>query len=65
MLGRVEIVDWTRAAGELLGVRYAVFVDEQHVPIELEQDGLEPSAAAVVSTHISQIPQSCPAVDVL
>jgi predicted GNAT family N-acyltransferase len=42
----VEILraDWSTRRGYLLGVRYAVFVEEQGVPRELEQDANDAAA---------------------
>lgn len=40
----IEPVDWKVRQRELLAIRYAVFVDEQGVPAELEQDEHDPVA---------------------
>jgi len=34
----IDSIDWDPGQAELLSIRYAVFVDEQGVPKELEQD---------------------------
>lgn len=34
----IDSIDWDPGQAELLAIRYAVFVDEQGVPKELEQD---------------------------
>ena len=38
MKASIEVVDWSGRRKDLLERRYAVFVDEQGVPIELEHD---------------------------
>jgi len=43
------MVTWTQAQPQLLAIRYAVFVDEQQVPAELEQDGLDPICEHVIA----------------
>ncbi len=35
---RIELMDWATAQSDALTIRYAVFVTEQGVPIELERD---------------------------
>lgn len=45
----IEQVDWERARRDLLSVRYAVFVDEQGVPAELEQDEHDPVAVHLLA----------------
>jgi len=37
-------VDWEKWRTDLLRIRYRVFVDEQGVPVELEQDAQDPGA---------------------
>ncbi|HKP61070.1 MAG TPA: GNAT family N-acetyltransferase [Polyangiales bacterium] len=46
---RVRQVDWAEAGPTLMAIRRRVFVDEQHVPIELEQDGLDPECVHVLA----------------
>jgi predicted GNAT family N-acyltransferase len=41
---QVRLVSWQEASAELLALRTQVFVQEQGVPIELEQDGRDASA---------------------
>ena len=40
---------WSADSAALMAVRYAVFVEEQGVPVELEQDGLDPFCAHVLA----------------
>ena len=46
---RVREVGWQEAQHELKRVREAVFIVEQHVPVELEWDGLDPNARHVLA----------------
>lgn len=41
---RIRIADWQHERETLLRIRFAVFVHEQGVPPELEEDGQDPSA---------------------
>jgi predicted GNAT family N-acyltransferase len=43
-------VDWNQKKPVLLAIRFAVFVDEQGVPAELEQDALDPDAIHLLAT---------------
>ena len=43
---RVELVEFDAARADLRAIRDEVFVQEQHVPAELERDALD-----AVSTH--------------
>lgn len=38
---RVMLADWDRDSDDLRGIRENVFVREQHVPVDLEWDGLD------------------------
>ena len=38
---KVEVVDWRQQQDRLKAIRKSVFIDEQHVPKELEWDGLD------------------------
>ena len=40
---------WSADSAALMAVRNTVFVKEQGVPVELEQDGLDPSCAHVLA----------------
>jgi predicted GNAT family N-acyltransferase len=46
---RIETADWSRDADILRAIREAVFVNEQHVPLELEWDGLDPLCTHVIA----------------
>ena len=46
----IRIVDWDSAAAELMAVRVAVFVVEQGVPPELEQDEHDATALHLLAT---------------
>lgn len=47
----VRLLDWEAAAERVMPLRLAVFVVEQHVPVELEQDEFDPlSLHAVAET---------------
>lgn len=39
---RIRLAHWARDRDALLSVRVPVFVDEQHVPAEIEEDDLDP-----------------------
>jgi len=43
-------VDWNQKKPVLLAIRFAVFVDEQGVPPELEQDARDPDAIHLLAT---------------
>jgi predicted GNAT family N-acyltransferase len=45
----VRLVTWDEAGAELLALRTRVFVHEQGVPLELEQDGRDPTAMHAVA----------------
>lgn len=45
----VRVVSWQEAAPQLSTVRGTVFIDEQHVPEELEWDGEDESAIHVLA----------------
>ncbi len=46
---RVETVEYARQRDELLRVRETVFVREQHVPLDLERDALDPLCRHVLA----------------
>jgi predicted GNAT family N-acyltransferase len=46
---RVQAVEYPRAMAELHAIREAVFVHEQHVPVALERDALDPACVHVVA----------------
>ena len=47
---RIEAVDWQDRRDDLRAIRKSVFIEEQHVPKELEWDGLDPSCTHVLAT---------------
>lgn len=53
---RVEPAAWTEAASDLLAVRHAVFVREQGVPIEVEQDGRDAQALHFIARDGAGMP---------
>lgn len=46
---RIEQADWAQARETLLAIRFEVFVDEQGVPAELEEDADDPQALHVLA----------------
>ena len=46
---QIREVDWQEAQHELKRVREEVFIVEQHVPLEMEWDGLDPNARHVLA----------------
>jgi predicted GNAT family N-acyltransferase len=53
---RVELVEFQQALAELRAVRDEVFVDEQHVPIELEHDARDPLCTHVIARLLDGTP---------
>ena len=53
---RVELVEFQQALAELRAVRDEVFVDEQHVPVELEHDALDPLSTHVIARLLDGTP---------
>ncbi len=45
---RFNIVTWSNERDRLLAVRLRVFVEEQHVPLELEEDGKDQNALHIL-----------------
>jgi len=39
---RIELLDWVKARAEASRIRFAVFVEEQRVPLEMELDEFDP-----------------------
>src|SRR5574339_359946 len=39
---KIELLDWERARGQAAPIRFAVFVEEQGVPFEIELDEYDP-----------------------
>ena len=46
----VQVVDWHDAQETLKSIRKSVFIDEQHVPKELEWDGLDTECTQFLAT---------------
>ena len=46
----IEAVDWQDRREDLRAIRKSVFIEEQHVPKELEWDGLDPGCTHVLAT---------------
>ena len=51
----IEIANWPDDANPVKAVRTAVFIDEQHVPVELEWDGLDPDCIHFIVRHGSKV----------
>jgi len=54
---RIQLVDWNIAREILLSIRFEVFVDEQGVPPEMEEDADDPQGFHLLAT----LPDSGPA----
>jgi predicted GNAT family N-acyltransferase len=52
----VKIVNWEQDEATLRTLRETVFVLEQHVPVELEWDGLDPACVHVLAYVKEGIP---------
>lgn len=52
----VRVVSWREAAAELSAVRRAVFIEEQHVPEDLEWDGEDEAAIHVLACDDRRTP---------
>lgn len=50
MNSRIETTNWQAQGADLLKIRHAVFVDEQGVPPELEQDEWDADAVHLLAT---------------
>ena len=46
---RIELLDWERARGQAAPIRFAVFVEEQGVPFEIELDEYDPVSVHAVA----------------
>src|SRR5204863_6348079 len=53
---RVRIVEWSEAGAQLSGVRTAVFVGEQQVPVEVERDGRDAACVHVLAESADGTP---------
>lgn len=52
-------VDWNKAKKTLSAIRTEVFIEEQHVPAELEWDGLDPVAKHLLALDSNGNPVGC------
>lgn len=52
----IRSVDWNRHRDELLAIRFAVFVDEQGVPVELEHDDQDAHARHLLASTPEGVP---------
>jgi len=48
---RIELLDWERARGKAAAIRFAVFVEEQGVPAEIEMDELDAPSLHALAFH--------------
>ena len=46
---KIELLDWERARGQAAPIRFAVFVEEQGVPFEIELDEYDPVSIHAVA----------------
>lgn len=53
---RIELLDWERARAEASRIRYAVFVEEQRVPREMELDELDPQCVHALAFSREGVP---------
>lgn len=53
---RIEEVSWEAASAQLLQIRHAVFVEEQRVPVELEQDEYDPLSLHLLARDANGLP---------
>lgn len=51
MLPEIKLVDWYYSEKALSAIRTAVFIEEQHVPPELEWDGLDHVALHLLASN--------------
>lgn len=48
---RIEVVEWLQMQSQIRLIREAVFIDEQHVPVELEWDGLDEACTQLLALN--------------
>jgi predicted GNAT family N-acyltransferase len=48
---RIELLDWGRAREKAAAIRFAVFVEEQGVPAEIEMDELDAQSLHALAFH--------------
>ncbi|OGA28509.1 MAG: GNAT family N-acetyltransferase [Betaproteobacteria bacterium RIFCSPLOWO2_12_FULL_67_28] len=53
---RIELLDWETARAEASRIRYAVFVEEQRVPREMELDELDPQCVHALAFPREGVP---------
>lgn len=59
----VRQVDWESGKSELLAIRYEVFVIGQNVPVEIEQDDLDPQCSHFLASDAGGKPIGTARVD--
>jgi predicted GNAT family N-acyltransferase len=52
----VKIVSWASAEPQIKPIREIVFIQEQHVPVELEWDGLDAESTQILSLLDDDMP---------
>jgi len=52
---RVEQVDWADKQALIRPIREAVFIEEQHVPVELEWDGLDEQCTQLLAFSADEV----------
>lgn len=55
----IERVEWQNHREDLLAVRFAVFVEEQGVPAEMEEDAEDPSSTHLLARDTCGVPIGC------
>src|SRR5690349_633974 len=50
-MARIELMPWSAAKDEAQRIRFAVFVDEQRVPAELEMDEMDARCLHALAFH--------------
>jgi predicted GNAT family N-acyltransferase len=53
-MSRIELMPWSAAKDEAQRIRFAVFVDEQRVPAELEVDEIDAQCVHALAFHENQ-----------
>jgi predicted GNAT family N-acyltransferase len=52
---RIELMEWETARGRATPVRFAVFVEEQGVPAEIEMDGMDARSIHALAFHAEEV----------
>ena len=55
----IQLVTWKMHAAPLKAVREEVFINEQHVPVELEWDGMDEAAQHILAVSDTGEPIGC------